>query len=122
MSNPDFTFKEVPPPDDVPVDQLGAALGLCDGLRAETTDFMYRCGCCNQMQRPGSYIVHVPYCVLPGDPAWSVSEHCRRGAYNGMYDGWCIDCAPRREGDRRRKDLGKPHVGFWDRLFMWMTP
>ena len=66
---------------------------LAPGLRFEKTGSAYRCAHCGKMQRADPGLVWVPDGVALGDPAWSVTEQCRRVAYNGDWSGWCLECA-----------------------------
>lgn len=90
-----WPLEEVPPPKTAPVQDRARELGLPDGLKVETPrdSRQWRCCSCSRMQRPNSEQVWVPDGVLPGDPAWSVTETCRQNAYNGNYSAWCLKCA-----------------------------
>lgn len=95
MSKRSGSFVPVPPPDAAPVQDLADTLGLAPGLRVEEDWGQFRCACCKRMQPRGSYLVWVPDGVERGDPAWSVTEECRRSAFNGSGSGWCLGCAKR---------------------------
>jgi hypothetical protein len=87
-------FVEVPPPEDVPIQDRAAELGLIPGLRVEASRHgQWRCCECGQMQRPGSDQVWVADGVRMGDEPWSVSESARAVAYNGGSSAWCMACA-----------------------------
>lgn len=96
MSNAQFRaagWFQVPPPAIAPIDQSAEELLLVPGLRAERRSSQFRCASCDKMSPNGSWLVWVPDSVRKGDPAWSVSESCRQGAFNGSGSGWCLKCA-----------------------------
>lgn len=118
-------FREVPPPAQAPVQSRAAELGLPDGLRVETSrSGGWRCACCGSMQRGETDQVWVPDTVQRHDPAWSVTEACRRNAYNGHFSGWCLGCASGFKGRPRVEKITGDGVAlkrqsFWSRLFSW---
>lgn len=92
--NTQICWTNVPPPLEVPIDSAASRYGLVAGLRLEEKcGGQYRCSICRQMKKEGTPLVWVPDGVLPHDPAWSISEKCRRGARNGTRSGWCLSCA-----------------------------
>jgi hypothetical protein len=88
-----FSLKQAPPPDAAPIQPAADRLGLCAGLRVQEDHDQFRCAECNKMQPSGSTLAWVPDGVRRGDPAWSVTESARRGAFNGHSSGWCLSCA-----------------------------
>lgn len=91
-----FSLHEVPPPKEVPVQDEAERLGLVRGLRVSPAQGdMWRCAECSRMQKPDAPMVWVPDGVRKGDPEWSVTEACRRSAFNGHFGGWCVRCAPK---------------------------
>ena len=103
-------WREVPPPDEVPVYPDSTALGLLSCLRVYPDYDQFRCCECQGMQPAGSHMVQVPDIVQVGDPEWSITETSRRYAHNGDYFGWCLNCA--------RSLTPKPKP-WWRKLFSW---
>lgn len=111
------SFSPVPPPSVAPVDTFAETLGLCSGLRAEIGNYQYRCACCDDMQRPGALKVWVPDGITKRDPAWSVTEAAREGAYNGSRSAWCLSCAKSfKTPSRPIADYAAPIPGTKDQL------
>jgi hypothetical protein len=86
----------VDPPDHAPVHEIAETLGVVDGPRAERSDSQYRCTTCSKMQLKGSWMIWVPDGVQEGDCEESIIEAARENAYNGMFSGWCLKCAPKK--------------------------
>jgi hypothetical protein len=87
-----FKTQMVPPPAEVPVDQIAETLGLLPGLRAEKDRSGGRCGNCHQF-RTDAWLIWVPDTASLSDSAQSISEQCRMNAFNGHSSGWCLQCA-----------------------------
>lgn len=83
---------EVLPPAEAPVQELAASMGLIDGLRAQRTDREFCCASCFKMSVQG-WQVWVPDRVRREDAPASVTEQCRRRAFNGSFSAWCVSCA-----------------------------
>jgi hypothetical protein len=92
-------FEQVPPPKEVPWNEIGETLGLCKGLKPEKRQDQFRCCNCLKMQHSGSWLVWVPDSVMPGDPVWSIEEAARLNSHNGSHGGWCLACAPKAKKD-----------------------
>jgi hypothetical protein len=88
-----FDLVEVPPPKEVPVDQISETLGLLPGLKAEKSEGGWRCAHCSCWQKDKGWMVWVPDSVRASDSAEAISDQCRRNAYNGCGSGWCLKCA-----------------------------
>lgn len=111
-----WSFQQVPPPVAAPIQNRAQELGLCDGLRVKLSRHGgWRCSECRQMQRDRAEQVWVPAGVLAHDPAWSVTETCRRNTYNGHFSAWCLPCARRLGGGvlgiNKLLSIGKSETG-----------
>lgn len=103
-------FVPVPPPSQAPVQTKAQELGLCQGLRVDSTDSGFSCNACDRMQ-PAGIQVWVPDLVQEGDSAEAVTEECRKAAYNGEWSGWCLKCA---------KKLGQAEPGEIEEMHDWV--
>lgn len=92
MSEGNFHWIPVPPPDKPIVQSDAAVLGLISGLELVRSRGG-RCANCSGYMMSDSPMVWVPDSVRPDDSAEVVADQCRRGALNGARSGWCLPCA-----------------------------
>lgn len=113
-----FSFQEVPPPKDAPLQTEAEDLGLVKGLRVEESRHgQWRCCECSAMQPSGSLQVWVPDGVRKRDPDWSVTEACRVNAWNGSHSAWCVRCAPKAQKKRMSETENSASLPWWKKLF-----
>ena len=88
----------VSPPEKACVQPQADALGLCEGLRVDTSHG-FRCSVC-RIYKAGIG-VWVPDGVSRFDAPETVTEICRLTTFNGSGSMWCLDCAPKKPKMRK---------------------
>lgn len=111
-----YVMREVPPPSRVPVDPRAKELGLIDGLRVDTHDKSeWRCAACRNYHtdQPQVWIPDIVLYHIGNQTPQSISEACRREAYNGHGTAICLQCA---------RHLGMPPHNIYDRGLIKQPP
>ena len=107
-----ITLEPVPPPKEALIEQIAETIGLVRGLRVEKNRSACRCGICSAWIRIGEALVWIPDFIGHDAPHEAITEAARKMAYNGMWSGCCVKCAPK-YSRKERIACGLPVQNRW---------